>query len=204
MNFMWAIGINQTSSILFETPRKEGGYGFGPLSVGYLCFTPIIGVLIGELIGNWGNDWLANTYIRTHGGVFKPEARLPAIYPSQLLMVAGLVLVGQALKHVLHWTALAFGWGMYVVGYMIVSVAITAYALDAYPTAPGEVSAFINFARIIGGFAVGYFQLDWGLHSGFDVSFGVQAAVVGASMLIVVVLNIWGEKIRAKGGKLDM
>ena len=201
---MWAVGINQTSAILFETPREEGGYGFGPLSVGYLCFTPIIGVLCGEFIGLWFNDWLANDYIRKHQGIFRPEARLTAIYPSQIFMVAGLVLIGQSLKHVLKWVALAFGWGMYVAGYMIVSVALTAYALNAYPNASAEVSAFINFSRIIGGFAVGYFQLDWGLHSGFDVSFGVQAAVVGSSMIIVVLLQVWGEKIRAKGGSLEM
>lgn len=201
---MWAVGINQTSSILFETPREEGGYGLGPLSVGYLCFTPVVGVLIGESIGHWFNDWLVNRYIYTHEGIFKPEARLTAIYPSQVFMVAGLVLVGQSLKHVLSWVALAFGWGMYVAGIMIVSVAITAYALDSYPNAPGELSAFVNFARIIGGFAVGYFQLEWGVRSGFDVSFGVQAAVVGASSIIIVVLHVWGEKIRAKGGSLNV
>jgi hypothetical protein len=202
MNFMWAIGINQTSALLFETPRQEGGYGFDALSVGYLCFTPVIGVLIGEFVGHWFNDWLATSYTRKHRGIFKPEARLTAIYPAQVFMVAGIVLVGQSLAHLLTWVALAFGWGMYVTGYMIVSVAITAYALDSYPNASGELSAFINFSRIIGGFAVGYFQFDWGLQAGFDVSFGVQAAIVGASVIIIVILHLWGEKIRAKGGAL--
>ncbi len=98
------------------------------------------------------------------------------------------MIVGQALGHHLHWVAIVFGWGMYVVGCLIASVAITAYALDSYPTGSGEVSALINFARIIGtaaptflrvtltstgGFSVGYFQLDWGEKNGYDVSFGI-------------------------------
>lgn len=56
MTFMWVIGINSTSSIIFSLPKNQGGYGFGPLAIGYLYFTPIIAVLIGEVIGHWGND----------------------------------------------------------------------------------------------------------------------------------------------------
>lgn len=47
-------------------------------------------------------------------------------------------------------------------------------ALDCYPSASGEVSAAINLGRTTGGFAVGYFQLEWGMASGFDVSFGSE------------------------------
>lgn len=204
MNIMWAVGINITSALLFETPRDLGGYGFSVRSVGYLCFTPIVAVIIGELLGNWGNDWLAIRHVKRHGGLFKPEARLPAIYPALVLMVPGLVLIGQALRYHLHWVALVFGWGMYVGGYMILSVAITAYALDAYPTASGEVSALLTFSRIIGGFAVGYFQLNWGLSAGYDVSFGIQGAVVGASLIIVILLHVYGERLRATSGALKV
>ncbi len=56
MTFMWVIGINATSSIIFSLPVEQGGYGFGPLAIGYLYFTPIIAVLLGEVMGNWGND----------------------------------------------------------------------------------------------------------------------------------------------------
>jgi hypothetical protein len=220
MSFMWAVGINQTSSILFATPIALGGYGFGPTSLGYLFFTPLVAVFIGESFGHFFNDFVANRYIRTHGGVFKPEARLWPMYIAGGLMVPGLILVGQALFHHLHWVAIVFGWGMYVVGCLIASVAITAYALDSYPTASGEVSGLINFARIIGklpfenrptllltstgGFSVGYFQLDWGKKNGFDVSFGVQGGLVAVALIIIVCLHIFGGRMRAKGGPLKI
>jgi hypothetical protein len=61
MSFMWAVGINQTSTILFATPTEVGGYGFGPTSLGYL-FTPVIAVLIGESFGHFFNNFIANRY----------------------------------------------------------------------------------------------------------------------------------------------
>ena len=202
LSLMWAIGINQSSAVLFLTPQKAGGYGLTLWAVGYLTFAPILGVFIGEILGHWGNEWIAKRYVERHGGLFKPEARLAAIYPATVLMVSGVALVGQALGHRLHWAAIAFGWAMYVTGYMILSVAVTAYVLDAYPSAPGELSALLNLARILGGFSVGYFQLDWGTAVGFDESFGVQAAIIGAAQLILIGLHFYGEKLRSKGGPL--
>lgn len=53
LSFMWAVGINITSSILFATPREAGGYGFNLTSISGLYATPLIGLFIGELIGHW-------------------------------------------------------------------------------------------------------------------------------------------------------
>ena len=152
---MWSVGINSTSAILFSLPPTEGGYGFSPRSVGFLFFAPVIATILGEVFGHFFNDFVASRYIRKHKGIFVPEARLLPIYVAGCLMVPGLVLIGQALSQHLSWVALAFGWGMYVFGAMLSSVAITAYALDAYPSAPGEVAALINLARLLGGFSVG-------------------------------------------------
>ena len=220
MSFMWAVGINQTSAILFATPPAQGGYGFGPNVVGYIFFAPVVAVMIGELFGHFVNDWIAARYIRKHEGVFQPEVRLKPIYLAGALMVPGLVLIGQTLHNHLHWVGIVMGWGMYVFGCMVASVAITAYAVDAYPTAAGELSALINLSRLLGGFSVGYaslskflllwwltgvhryFQLEWGLEAGFDVSFGIQAAIVAVSLFIIGALHIYGSRLRRWGGNL--
>ena len=152
---MWAVGINQTSSILFATPVAEGGYGFSQNAVGYLLFAPIIAVILGEAFGNYLNDFILYLYVRNHDGMFVPEARLSPIYLSTVFMVPGLIIIGQAIEHHLHWAAIVMGWGMFVWGCMLASVAIQAYVLDSYPTAAGEVASLINFSRLIGGFSVG-------------------------------------------------
>lgn len=141
MSFMWAVGINITSSILFATPVEAGGYGYGPRAVGFLYFTPVVSIILGELFGHFFNDWNANRYVRKHGGVFRPEARLFTNYVGTFLMLPGLIIVGQALQKHLSVAAIIMGWGMYVVGVMIASVGITAYVLDCYPTGSGEVSS---------------------------------------------------------------
>ena len=200
---MWAVGINQSSSILFATPVAAGGYGFTDRSLGFIYFTPVVAVIIGEAFGHFFNDYLFTRYIRTHGGIFQPEARLPSSYIAAVFMVPGIVLVGQALHKHLDYAAIIMGWGMFVFGCMVASVAITAYALDSYPDGSGEVSGLINFSRIIGGFAVPYFQQPWGLTDGYNISFGVQAAIIAFALGVLVCIHVFGARMRAWSGPLD-
>ena len=163
---MWAVGINISTSILFSVPISEGGYGFSAKSLGFICLTPCCAVILAALFGHFFNDYVARRYIRKHDGIFVPEARLVTCYLAACFMIPGIILVGQALEHDLQYGAIIIGWGLYAGGVMIASVAITAYLLDSYPTGSGEVNCFLNFARTIGGFAVGYFQQPWGARNG--------------------------------------
>lgn len=199
MTFMWAIGINITTAILFETPITAGGYGFSAKGVGFLYFTPVVAVMLGEIFGHWFNDFLAKRSIHRHHGVFEPEVRLIMNAISVFIMVPGLVLVGMALQHHLHYSAIIIGWGAHTFGIMTTSVAVTAYAIDSYNMAPGEVSGFINFMRVIGGFSVGYFQQPWGAKIGYGASFGTQAAIVGATLIPLGLLYRYGKTLRRKG-----
>ena len=115
-------------------------------------------------------------------------------------MIPGLILLGQALEKHLNIGAIIVGWGLYTVGVMITSVATVAYILDCYPSASGEVSALINFARVALGFSVGYYQLEWGLKVGYDASFGTQAAIVAAAFGALVIIQYFGARIRSASG----
>ncbi|GAA5843792.1 hypothetical protein JCM3766R1_000544 [Sporobolomyces carnicolor] len=178
------------------------GYGYDLNTISFLYFTPLVALTIGEIFGHFANDRVAASYISRHNGLFKPECRLYVFFGAAVLMIAGLNIVGSALEHTLNVAAVIIGWGSYVVGVMIASVAITAYALDCYPSASGEVSAAINLGRTTGGFAVGYFQLEWAMKSGFDVSFGIQSAIVGFATCLVVLLVVFGERLRKWAGPL--
>ncbi|KAH7061955.1 major facilitator superfamily domain-containing protein [Paraphoma chrysanthemicola] len=202
LSFMWSIGINITTAILFATPTAYGGYGFSATSVGFLYFTPIVAVFIGEVFGHYFNDYLASRYVHRHKGIFEPEIRLVTVYLSTILMVPGLILLGFALQQHMHYGVIIIGWGMFTFGVMTTSVAVTTYAIDAYPTAPGEVSGYINFMRVIGGFSVGYFQQPWGLAVGYAASFGTQAAIVSVAVVPFICLHIFGKSLRRKGKKI--
>lgn len=156
---MWLIGITQSSSVLLSTPVAQGGYGFDIDNLSYLYFAPLIGVITGELFAHWFVDFLAAKYIRKHDGRYAPEARMMPIYVVTILMVPALVLIGQALVKHLSWVAIAFGWCMYVFGAVTEAVCSTAYLVDAYPHLAGEISAILNFFRLMGGFGISYGQM---------------------------------------------
>lgn len=202
--FMWAIGINLCSGILLQTPREAGGYGLDQTTIGYIYFTPVVAIFIGEIVGHYLNDYIVAVYTRRHHGVFIPEARLWTAYVGATLMVPGLILTGQTLQHQLPYVGIIFGWGMHATGFMLVSVAIYAYLLDCYPSASGEVSALVNGGRAIAGFSIGYFQLAWGLKQGFDVSFGLQAVISFAAVVLIALTHIYGARIRHWSGPVKV
>ena len=199
---MWSIGINISTTILFASPITVGGYGYTNKSVGFLYFTPIVGIFLGEIFGHFFNDWLAHRYVRKHKGVFEPEVRLWMIYISIFFGIPGLVLVGEALEYHLNVAAVIFGWGMFSFGVMTMSVAVTAYAMDSYPTAPAELGGWITFARTFGGFSIGYFQSPWEAAIGADGSFGIQAAIVAIAVVPILVLHRYGHRLRVGYGEI--
>lgn len=198
--FMWSIGINVTTTIILGLPESQGGYGLGPISLGYIYFTPLVSVCIGELFGHWFNDFIVDQYVKRHDGRFVPEVRLWTTYVGGIIMVPGLVLIGQAVEKHLSIAAIVVGWGMFQFGVMTVSVATVAYALDCYPSASGEVSAWINLGRVALGFSVGYFQLEWGAAQGYNVTFGLQAVLVVAAFIVAIIIQLFGGRLRARAG----
>ncbi|KAI0177953.1 major facilitator superfamily domain-containing protein [Pestalotiopsis sp. NC0098] len=197
MTFAWVVGINTTLSI-FLGPV----YGFGLKAIGFFYFTPVVAVVLGEVAGHFLHDVLANQYIRSHRGHFEPEARLRAIGIALPFLIVGLVVLGQALQNQWHYMVASVAWGLYVFGIMITTVAISSYNLDSYPEASGEVSAWLNNSRTLGGFIISYFQVTWADAQGTKVSFGVQAAICAGAYLLVLLLMWKGKELRIWAGPL--
>ncbi|KAF7595529.1 hypothetical protein BBP40_005564 [Aspergillus hancockii] len=195
LTFAWVVGINTTLSI-FLGPL----YAFGPKQIGFFYFTPVVAAIIGELAGHWLHDFLAAVATRRNNGRLEPEARLLAIWLATPFMIAGLILLGFALEGEYHYMLTSLGWGCYVFGIMIVTVAINAYVLDSYPEASGEVAAWINFGRTAGGFVVSYFMVEWAHKQGARRQFGTMTGIVVFAFLIVLVLQAGGKKMRLWAG----
>ena len=120
-------------------------------------------------------------------------------------MVIGIVISGVALQHVWHYMIIAVALALYVFGLMIVTTAINAYVLDSYPEAPGEVCAWVNAARTVGGFIITYFEIVWAESAGTQTSLGIQAAIVAAAFLIFIIpLQIWGRAMRIAQGVISL
>ncbi|OAX36578.1 hypothetical protein K503DRAFT_289017 [Rhizopogon vinicolor AM-OR11-026] len=182
--FGFSIGINTTNVVFMGTPPPVG-FGWSPYAVAAAYATPIIAVFVGEFTGRYMNDFIMNLNIRRNDGFFEAESRLWACYVAMPLYICGFLTLGAGIQY-LNTAALIMGWGIAFDAITLNTVAVYAYCNDSFPRRAGEVSALLNFARSIGGFAVAYFQVPWATKSGALVVFGTEAALVIAMFLIAV------------------
>ncbi|CAE6430140.1 unnamed protein product [Rhizoctonia solani] len=195
ITFGWTIGINVTLVIFLQTPAPLG-YGMNSDQSSAMYLTPIIAALLGELAGHWLNDFIAKQYIKRHHGVFRPEARLIVPYIGSLWATVGLITVGASLGKLLPIAGVIFGWGMLIFGVMLIVTSMYAYCSDLLPDRQGEISALLNWARVLGGFSVGYYQVPWAERSGALQVFGVEAAiVVGITVLVIPILQFVAPRL---------
>ena len=144
---------------------------------------------------------VGNFYRRRHGFI-DPEARLILCYPAGILMGLGVLMIGLALLHRWHYMVVAVFWAVQICGIMIATTAVNAYLLDAYPEGSGEVCAWINVGRTLGGFMATYIEVTWVTKSGTSEVLGIQAGITWAAMVIPLVLQLFGKRIRQFQGPM--
>ncbi|PBK81159.1 MFS general substrate transporter [Armillaria gallica] len=196
--FGFSIGLNVTNVVFLGTPLPVG-FGWSQDAIAGAYGTPIVSVLLGELVGRYLNDWIMNKSIKRNSGVFEAESRLWACYIAIPLYICGFVTFGASIQKHLNTAGIIMGWGIAELATMINTVAIYAYCNDCFPKHQGEISALINLARTFGGFAVAYFQVPWAEKHGAIQTFGCEAAIVaGIFLLIVPALQIYGRSLRKR------
>ncbi|KAI9444209.1 MFS general substrate transporter [Lactarius indigo] len=196
--FGFGIGINVTNAVFLGSPPPEG-YGFSQYAIAGAYATPMVAVIIGELIGHFVNDAIMHVTTRRNNGVFEAESRLWTCYIAVPLYICGFVVLGATLQNHLSVGALVMGWGIAEVAIMVNTVAVYAYANDCFPKHQGEISALLNLARTLGGFSVAYFQVPWATKHGALQTFGCEAAVVaGLFLLTVPTIQLMGRMLRER------
>ncbi|KAI9458929.1 major facilitator superfamily domain-containing protein [Lactarius psammicola] len=200
--FGFGIGINVTNAVFLGSPPPEG-YGFSQYAIAGAYATPMVAVLIGELIGHFLNDAIMHITTRRNNGVFEAESRLWTCYIAVPLYICGFVVLGATLQKHLSVGALVMGWGIAEVAIMVNTVAVYAYVNDCFPKHQGEISALLNLARTLGGFSVAYFQVPWATKHGALQTFGCEAAVVaGLFLLTIPTIQLTGRMLRV-GNRRD-
>ena len=142
-------------------------------------------------------------YMRRHSSHIEPEARLIIIWLASPLMAVSILVLGFAIQHTYHYMVIAVFFGAQVMGIMIATVALDAYLLDAYPEGSGEVGAWITVGRAMGGFMATYIEINWVLKSGPLVALGAQTGITAAASLIILVLGLFGKRIRKAQGRME-
>ncbi|PWI74738.1 hypothetical protein PCL_08052 [Purpureocillium lilacinum] len=197
LNFAWVIGVNTTIAIWLTNI-----YGFDTRGLGYFYFFGIVGVLAGWFAGHFLHDAIGRFYTRRHAGRLDPEARLIITYPATLILCVSLILLGQGFEHHWHYMVLAVVAALQCFGVMIVTTAINAYLLDCYPEGSGEVSAWVTASRNWAGFMATYIQIEWVERGGPAKALGAQAGITFVSIFFIVVLQMYGQRLRRWQGKM--
>jgi len=150
------IGVNTSSSVLLKSL-----YHFDGKATALFYFGPIVGSILSSILGHWVHDLFGRLYVRVHGGRFDSEARLWIIYIASPITGMSIMMIGYALQR--HWNVygLSVLLGVQIFGINIISTAVNAYLLDAYPEGSGEVDIWIVLGRTLGGMLSTYEQLPW-------------------------------------------
>ncbi|KAI1621366.1 major facilitator superfamily domain-containing protein [Exophiala viscosa] len=199
-DFPWTIGNNTTISVLIIP-----AYNFSYRNLAAIYTAPVVGAVLGLFIGHFLFDFIGKLYAKRHGGRIEPESRLIVLWLILPIKLIGYNLIGTTLHHAHTWSywVLAVGWCMHNAATIITTTAVGAYLLDAYPEAGGECAAWLNFVRTLGGFIVGYIQINWATKSGTQTEYGIQSAIMGAAFFIVVLLQFFGARLRHAQGRLN-
>ncbi|KDE07127.1 hypothetical protein MVLG_02532 [Microbotryum lychnidis-dioicae p1A1 Lamole] len=191
LNFAWVVGINTTLPI-FLVPL----YGFGDKQIALFYFTPVVATILGEAAAHVINPRIQEWTLKRNHGVWKPENRLIVNLMAYPFCLLGLVLIGFAFEHHYHYMLISLAWGIYVFSIMLSTAGYYQYLLDIYPTESGELAAWINFARVIGGFTVSYTIVDFVNSQGAIKAFGIFAGLSTIASLFVPALMYWGPSLR--------
>ncbi|EXJ96422.1 hypothetical protein A1O1_01548 [Capronia coronata CBS 617.96] len=198
-DFPWTIGNNTTISV-FIIPA----YNFSYRNLAAIYTAPVVGAILGLILGHFMFDYIGKCWAKGHNGRFDPENRLILVWLVLPVKVVGYNLIGATLHHAPAWSwwVLAVGWSMHNVATIVTTTAVSAYLLDAYPEASGECAAWLNFSRTLGGFIVGYIQINWASKAGTQTEYGIQSGIMAAAFLVIVFLQFFGPALRQAQGPL--
>jgi len=153
--------------------------------------------MVGLLYGHLCSDKIPLLLAARNKGVWKPEYRLHALWPTNfVLMPLGLGLVGVALQHRSHWIVMAIAQFFVTIG-SLVSIPITVnYICECFRTHTTEATLVLNSMRLFLGLSINFYISGWIKAVGVGWVYGMMAIFSVVAFMFLVVLMIWGHKIR--------
>ena len=164
-----------------------------------VTFSNWVAVVIAQIYSLLVNDrlplWVCKRY---GGGLWKPEYRLHAALwiPCVLIEPIGLGLFGACLRYQLHYMLLAFASFLITFSGITSAPVMVNYIVETFRHLPNETIAVMNFYRVALGIAVPFFVVPWFKTLTTSWTFGMMAFLTLLADCFVLVLLIWGPKIR--------
>lgn len=151
-------------------------------------------------VGGRVMDWSYRRMTARHGGVGKPELRVPYLVPGVIIAPLGLFLYGWSVQYVLAWPAVDVGAAVFTLGSFMSSQMLAAYQLDEFVEHAASSTAATRVLMYSLGFAFPIFAPDLYNRLGYGWGNSMLAFLwVIFCFPLPVVLWLWGDKLRAMG-----
>ncbi|KAG8170048.1 hypothetical protein KVR01_000793 [Diaporthe batatas] len=196
--FGFYVALNALTPVWLQMPLKAGGiYGFNVTENAAFTFVHWAGFMIGLVYGHFFSDRIPLWLAARNNGVWKPEYRLHALWPTNfVLMPLGLGLVGAAMQFRLHWWVMAVAQLFVTIGSLVSIPTTVNYICECFRTNTVEATLLLNSMRLFMGLSINFYIQPWIAAVGIGWVYGQQAFFTLFAFCFLIVLMIWGRQIR--------
>ncbi|KAF7730445.1 hypothetical protein EC973_002252 [Apophysomyces ossiformis] len=177
-------------------------YGFSSWETGLSYLGAGLGNLFGSLVGGFLSDRLLLRSRRLRGGAAVVEDRITAnLWPCGCIIVPfGLLLFGWSIQSGKTVWAPIIAFGIQCFGVNQVMTGTSAYLVDAMPGRGASATAAANFVRMVLACALSLISNPLVESIGPGWTSVLLASMALFSMLLLLCLKIWGERLRRWSG----
>lgn len=180
------------SAVLSSAPDN-----FGVAAVAYTNFAFLAGGIVGLCTAGPISDWYVRWATRRNGNIREPEFRLPVLIPYFVLSVVGIVIGACGEQFAWHWaTVVVVGYGLTGLTVTSVPTISTAYAVDCYKAAAGEIMVVGTVIKNTCGFAMSYWVPQLTASKGYLTPVMVQLGLVAGPLLFTLPVYFFGKSLR--------
>ncbi|OAQ97761.1 hypothetical protein LLEC1_00548 [Akanthomyces lecanii] len=167
--------------------------------LGFCLFPLIIAAGASFLISGWGADQVAN-WMAKKSGKRDPEFQALNLIIPCLVGLAGCIIFGisgdDPEKY--HWIMFLVGLGMIAFAFLATNTIGIVYVLESYPHLTGPALVNIASFRLIVAFVLSFRVSEWVAELGYLKTFTMYAGILGAFILFIPVIYIWGASWRKR------
>ncbi|BCS19493.1 uncharacterized protein APUU_12321A [Aspergillus puulaauensis] len=189
----WLAVLADTVSYLFQS---VDGYGFTPMQTGLLYISPLIGTILGSVVGGKVSDILACMKASRNNGIYEAESRLVMILPATIATVIALGGYGWSIEARAHWIVPTVCFGFIYFGCILGSTIAVTYCLDCHKSAAIEAQVILSLLKNSHGLAFSLFVVDWVKASGPRDTFLEIAGIHLVFLFMTVPLYMYGKRVR--------
>lgn len=153
--------------------------------------------MFGLIYGHFLSDRIPMWLVRRNKGLWKPEYRLYALWPTNfILMPLGLGLVGITMHYKLHWIVLAIGHVFVTIGSMIPIPVTVNYICECFRSHTTEATLVLNSMRLFLGLSINFYINPWADEVGLGWVYGMMGFFSLFAFCFLIVLMVAGHRIR--------